>query len=230
LSALPDPSSMAEMMMMKEGELKNLFTSEEMVEVDNYLETKLPPMGQLLKDKLQPIFILFMIQQVEEMKRANVDQEALLQEAMDMRFQRIADEYQMNSSGLETWSEQMQSVADIPLDLQAKLLLESARGKQFSQTITEDIVQYYYQQDLSAMIAFMDEKDPVQMAFFDAVLFSRNNRFVERALPYFESGNTFMAVGALHLAGDRGVLALLRKSGYTVEQVPFVFLKYHTTH
>jgi uncharacterized protein YbaP (TraB family) len=48
----------------------------------------------------------------------------------------------------------------------------------------------------------------------------RNRRMVRRMIPYLEQGNSFIAVGALHLAGPRGILALLRKNGYTTESVP----------
>jgi hypothetical protein len=42
----------------------------------------------------------------------------------------------------------------------------------------------------------------------------------QRIIPYLEQGNSFIAVGALHLAGPRGILALLRQSGYTTAPVP----------
>ena len=48
----------------------------------------------------------------------------------------------------------------------------------------------------------------------------RNRRMVQRIIPYLEQGNTFIAVGALHLAGPQGILALLRQQGYTAEPVP----------
>ena len=45
----------------------------------------------------------------------------------------------------------------------------------------------------------------------------RNRRMAQRIIPYLEQGNSFIAVGALHLAGSRGILALLRQSGYDTE-------------
>ena len=41
----------------------------------------------------------------------------------------------------------------------------------------------------------------------------------ERAAQYLEKGNAFMAVGALHLPGKDGLVALLRDEGFTVEPV-----------
>ena len=39
---------------------------------------------------------------------------------------------------------------------------------------------------------------------------------VERILPYLERGGAFVAVGALHLPGDDGILSLLEKRGIRV--------------
>jgi uncharacterized protein YbaP (TraB family) len=38
----------------------------------------------------------------------------------------------------------------------------------------------------------------------------------ERALPFLEEGGAFIAVGALHLPGEAGLVELLRAKGYTV--------------
>jgi uncharacterized protein YbaP (TraB family) len=41
----------------------------------------------------------------------------------------------------------------------------------------------------------------------------------DRGEPILARGNVFMAVGALHLIGDEGLVELLRKKGYTVTAV-----------
>jgi uncharacterized protein YbaP (TraB family) len=41
----------------------------------------------------------------------------------------------------------------------------------------------------------------------------------EHAAPILANGNVFMAVGALHLPGDQGLVELLRKQGFTVTAV-----------
>jgi uncharacterized protein YbaP (TraB family) len=230
LANVPDAQRMAELMSMPDGQWCDLFTDEELSEVNRYLEHRLPPMAQLLKESMYPVFILFMVQQMEELERIQSEPNALFDEAMDVRFHRMAAANGLATHGLETWEEQMKSVSEMALDVQAKLLIETARGKHFSRVITNDIVDHYYAQNLTAMAAVMDAEDALQRIFFDAVLFSRNDRFVQRALRHFAKGPTFMAVGALHLAGDRGVLEQFRQHGYTVEQVPFTFLKYHSSH
>jgi len=47
----------------------------------------------------------------------------------------------------------------------------------------------------------------------------RNRRFLETAQPLLEEGGAVLAVGAFHLPGPEGMVALLREAGFTVERV-----------
>jgi len=47
----------------------------------------------------------------------------------------------------------------------------------------------------------------------------REAAMVERVLPYVRQGNTFVAVGALHLAGDSGLVERFRRAGFTVTRI-----------
>jgi uncharacterized protein YbaP (TraB family) len=51
------------------------------------------------------------------------------------------------------------------------------------------------------------------------LLDDRNRRMVERMLPRFDEGGAFIAVGAAHLPGENGVLALLERRGYSVTRL-----------
>ena len=41
----------------------------------------------------------------------------------------------------------------------------------------------------------------------------------EGSKPHLEKGNAFIAVGALHLPGEEGLIELIRKQGYTVTRI-----------
>lgn len=47
----------------------------------------------------------------------------------------------------------------------------------------------------------------------------RNRRMVERMARHVNQGGAFVAVGALHLSGENGILRLLEKRGYKVSRV-----------
>jgi uncharacterized protein YbaP (TraB family) len=55
--------------------------------------------------------------------------------------------------------------------------------------------------------------------FRGRLLTTRNARMAERLAPRLKEGGAFVAIGALHLYGEEGVLALLAKQGYRVTRV-----------
>jgi uncharacterized protein YbaP (TraB family) len=55
--------------------------------------------------------------------------------------------------------------------------------------------------------------------FTRRLLYERNVRMAERAEPRLREGGAFSAVGALHLYGGSGVLALLEQRGWRVTRV-----------
>jgi uncharacterized protein YbaP (TraB family) len=55
--------------------------------------------------------------------------------------------------------------------------------------------------------------------FYDRVLFDRNARWLPVIVREVERGGVFIAVGAGHLLGERGIVASLRKQGYEVTRV-----------
>ena len=58
--------------------------------------------------------------------------------------------------------------------------------------------------------------------YYDQLLTQRNLGMRDKALQWLEAGDKlFFAVGAAHLLGEGGLIALLRDAGYTVEQVSY---------
>ena len=55
--------------------------------------------------------------------------------------------------------------------------------------------------------------------FMRLIVDKRNHTMAERAQPLIEKGKVFIAVGALHLPGEEGLVELLRERGYRVTAV-----------
>ncbi len=55
----------------------------------------------------------------------------------------------------------------------------------------------------------------------NVLLYDRNQKWVEQLPTLMMRAPSFIAVGALHLAGERGLVNLLRQKGYTV--TPYYF-------
>jgi len=56
-------------------------------------------------------------------------------------------------------------------------------------------------------------------SFEQKIIVDRNRRMRDRSLYYLEKGGAFIAVGALHLPGKTGLVALLREAGYTLTAI-----------
>lgn len=60
----------------------------------------------------------------------------------------------------------------------------------------------------------LDDADP----FTEALLHARNRAWMPKLLPELAQGGAFVAVGAAHMLGNQGLIALLENEGYTVTQ------------
>lgn len=129
--------------------------------------------------------------------------------------------------GLETVEEQLSVFAEVPLETQAKFLLAQARSANQLLDFTETYKQLYLARRLSSLLLLTtqgglsaDEPDQAETAFLtDSLINKRNKVMLQRALPLVTKGNAFIAVGAAHLPGDQGLVALFRKAGYEVTPI-----------
>lgn len=107
------------------------------------------------------------------------------------------------------------------MERQVEQLMCLVDNEKFFGEITEKITNAYYAQDMKALQAAVDEKignscdsTPEE----DAQLVSdRNQNWVKLMPDVMKSAPTLFVVGAAHLPGDKGVLALLTQAGYRVD-------------
>ncbi len=71
----------------------------------------------------------------------------------------------------------------------------------------------------SKQLGLMQDPDEISRTVMDVMVVERNRTMADRAAPEFEMGGVVMAVGALHLPGEEGLVELLRRKGFTVTRV-----------
>jgi uncharacterized protein YbaP (TraB family) len=128
--------------------------------------------------------------------------------------------------GLETAESQLASMASIPNDQQLLMLKSGLAYVDRTNDLVETLVELYLSRNLGATIPFqvaLAGKVGIPSSAFDGfikiLLTDRNKRMAEAAKPILEKGNAFIAIGALHLSGKTGVIALLREAGYAVAPI-----------
>ena len=130
--------------------------------------------------------------------------------------------------GLESAIEQFAIMSSMPLESQAIFLIDAARMRDRVNDLNETMIQAYLDRKvtwfipLSKAIAKEEQTDAQKTAeadFMSALIDKRNANMAERAEAMLKTGNALIAVGALHLPGDKGLVALFRKQGFTVTAV-----------
>ena len=129
-----------------------------------------------------------------------------------------------NVSGLETVAEQMALFDGLPLSDQITLLRDTLDNLPDIAQMLEELRVAYLDRNLKRLVeineASMQDSNP-QLAkdFNQKVIIDRNHRMAERMKSRLQEGNHFIAVGALHLPGEEGLLTLLSGQGYRVTRV-----------
>ncbi|MBB3936354.1 TraB/GumN family protein [Aureimonas phyllosphaerae] len=128
--------------------------------------------------------------------------------------------------GLETAAEQLEAMASMPLDLQADNLVASVELADRLPDLFETMIDLYLRGQIAligpaterALPSGTDEATSVAVtqAFEDRVVHRRNGLMAERLQPFLGEGGRFVAVGALHLPGETGLVEALRRTGWTV--------------
>lgn len=124
--------------------------------------------------------------------------------------------------GLETLAEQLSAMAAIPTEMHLKSLVETIKLGPKMDDVFETMTQLYLSGEIGFTMPFLkqvapDGSDNAGYAEFEELIVTkRNHLMAERAAPILNEGNVFMAVGALHLPGEEGLVELLRKQGFTV--------------
>jgi uncharacterized protein len=142
---------------------------------------------------------------------------------LDMALQFDATHRGKPTYGLETMQEQIAVFNGMSLDDQVALLRDAVQNHQLSQDIMEELTRAYLKRDLGALLVLSEKFKPndarVYADMMDRLLVRRNVNMAERMHVRLKEGNAFIAVGALHLPGDNGLLRLLSTAGYHVTRI-----------
>ena len=121
---------------------------------------------------------------------------------------------------LETAEGQIRLLSDIPPDLEEKYLSVSLDQAKKYQELGTTMQSAWIDGDADKMDAFLSRWFSEPAAIAKKLREDRNPHMAEVAETYLKKKEPcFMVVGAAHLVGKEGVIRLLQKKGYKVEQV-----------
>jgi uncharacterized protein YbaP (TraB family) len=201
------------LMMLEEGELFDFFSEEQADSIYDYSEENLGYTEEQLNTmfgKMKP-FVLIQLMT----KNAFGESPA----SYEMSLEKIAKEKEMPVEGLETIEEQIALFDSIPMEDQVEMVMSSLRNADSSAAETQKLINAYLEQDIDALHHYMQQSESNIETFEDDFLNKRNENWIPQIKKFVKKNKTFIAVGAGHLGGEKGVIELLRKEGYTLTPV-----------
>lgn len=195
--------------------LPDLLSSDDYALVKEKMKEKGLPAGMF--DRIKPMFLMMMLADGEG---TEATQDKRKMTSVEMEVYQTARKRRMESAGLETAAYQMSIFDSIPYEIQARMLVKTLRSENSdasSGSELDKMLDLYRQEDIQAMQNMVSADDSEMANYEDILLNRRNNNWIPVMGRMMRQKPTLFAVGAGHLGGQEGVIALLRKQGYRVE-------------
>jgi uncharacterized protein YbaP (TraB family) len=165
---------------------------------------------RLFLNKVKPLFISSLISD-DLMKHEE-------SKPLDFYLQKYASKKDKVVGGLETYQEQLEVLDLISIKEQSQALVDQVKNLEKEQVLTEQMIQLYLDEKIDSL--YQLDSDTTLQKIEDELVYKRNatmsKRMYQRIL---NKQSTFYAVGAAHLGGPQGMIALLRSKGLKVEAV-----------
>ena len=152
-------------------------------------------------------------------------------EILDISLATRAKSAEKPVEGLETVEEQIDAMASLPMKDHINGLVETLRMADMSDDVFETMIALYTEGNtariMPALGAALEAKTgktklpdlEAQAAFEEKMITNRNTIMANRLPEKLAKGGAFVAIGALHLPGELGVVQQLKNAGYEVEAV-----------
>ncbi|WP_158559216.1 TraB/GumN family protein [Deminuibacter soli] len=211
MSNLGEQAALLKMMMMPNGTtISSLLTKKEYDSLAT-LFTRYTGTPFLLVNNIKPLLLSSLL--FPSMMNCETS-------SLELKLTGMAKQKHIPVKGLETMAFQAAMIDSIPYQQQANDLVKTLYSYDSVKEDMMQMVQYYKQRDLPALYNSV-LNDTLFNNFEEMMLYRRNTNWAPVLAAAMKQQPCFVAVGAAHLAGDKGLIALLRKKGFTVTPVSY---------
>ena len=203
--------------LMKDTLLTDLFDSIQYNQVSRVFEESTGMPMAFFNDR-KPIFVGVMLTLYENQELlANMDPDEGV--PMDIYFALEAKKSSISLLPLESMQEQANLLYNQTSNSkQAKELLALIQDQDDANTLSKQLLHAYRANDLNRLEK-LSEQDYDNWGSMDHLLDDRNKKWLTVIPEVIERQPTFIAVGALHLVGDTGLISGLKAAGFTLRPI-----------
>lgn len=201
--------------------LRSLIPAEDVEMVETRLRERGMPLASV--NRMKP----WMVSAIVALPSCEFERKARGEPILDLMLAEDAQAAGKELAGLETVSDQLGAMASLPLELHVEGLVETLRLGDRVDDVLETMIVLYRTERIGMFWPFFRAVLPSgadgrsgYASFEEIMVNARNRTMASGAEPFLQNGNAFIAVGALHLPGPQGIVALLREAGYELTPEP----------
>ena len=230
IKSMTNPDTLAAtqvMTMLPDGKtIKDILTAEQFEKLDKYVTSII---GTGISNPM-------VFQQMGKMNPATLDNTLTItnflkkmqgkfnpNNILDLSIQQTAMQKGKKTNGLETMAFQTKLMFGRPMNEMIEQLMCSIDNSEFYDKQTLLLIDAYHEQNIEKLleITYMKMGNSCDMTeeYMNELIFNRNSDWVKKIPAIVKDSPTLFVVGAGHLPGDKGVINLLRKAGFKVEEV-----------
>lgn len=189
--------------------LKDLFTPRDFARLSTYFK-RANGLDIMLFNEVRPSVLLLML----ETDYVN----CITFKSYEEEIKKEARKFRKSIRGLETVEDQLAAVSDATDKEVVSYVMNIVNGKYLRdkshQVIYAQLSAFYKRQDIRELYHLVSIDSSVLFDKKEMVLDFRNKNWIPKINAYSREKSIFYAVGAAHLAGEAGLISLLRKEGY----------------
>ena len=201
--------ALAQKVMLPDGKtLKDFMAAEDYLQLKAYCIDSLQWSESKFErsSKLKPMFFSSVLIQENMSNMASYE----------MEFNKMAKKKKKETIGLETIEFQLGLFDQLPMQTQVDMLKQDYKSDMKSY---DTLLACYLREDLETLGKLMAEDTSAYPEFNELMLVQRNKSWIAPMRAQMQKESTFFGVGAAHLSGPDGVVALLRAQGFTVTAI-----------
>lgn len=214
LAGMPSPAeAMKHILLPKDANFFDFFSPAQRDTILQWAQNKLQMDETTFRSsfsKMKPFALVQMVVQLEFLGKT---------ESYEVRFEGLAKSKSIPLEGLETIADQMRIFDRLTKEQQSEMVMESIREGNDEIDEIKRIQQVYTKQDLDALYALIDEEEGVIEEMESELLTDRNINWTKQLANYMDGRQVFVAVGAAHLGGPKGLIRLLEAEGYVLTPI-----------
>lgn len=189
--------------------LKDYCTETEFIQLKQYLQDSLQTDIQTIIN--QKPFVIYQMQSTNFIK----DEMA----SFELYFVQNCIQKGKPIGGLEKLETQLAVFDEIPYEEQIDWVVESINQSDSSYRYYDTLIHYYLKADLLNLSRYIKESDEEFKKYGPLMLDNRNINWIPVIEEQIKLQSTFIAVGAGHLVGEKGILQLLHNQGYVISPI-----------